>query len=261
MRSKLENILRDSVVSPAIAVSGGVDSMTLASMATRILTDVIVMHAVSPAVPPEATARVERMAAAQHWRLTLIEAGEFADPAYRSNPVNRCFYCKTNLYGTIREHTGRAILSGANLDDLGEYRPGLEAARRHEVRHPFIEAGFNKAAVRDLARQLDLGEVAELPASPCLSSRVETGIRIEPALLAFVHSVENLLRRELVPRTVRCRVRAAAVVVELDAASLERLTPQFRQRLAEQVAARPDAPSLPVSFQPYRNGSAFLVAR
>lgn len=260
MRSGLEQILSSSGPSAAIAVSGGVDSMTLASLATQILSDVLVMHAVSPAVPPEATARVERMAAERHWRLTLIEAGEFADPAYRSNPVNRCFYCKTNLYGTIRAHTGRAILSGANMDDLGEYRPGLEAARRHDVRHPFIEAGYTKAAVRELARRLGLGFIAELPASPCLSSRVETGIRIEPALLRFVHSVENLLRSELVPQTVRCRVRAAAVVVELDPTSLERLTPASRQRLALLIAGSPDAPALPVQFQAYRNGSAFLVA-
>jgi uncharacterized protein len=258
MRSDLERVLR-SIGDPAIAVSGGVDSLTLATIAVRTLQDVAIMHAVSPAVPAEATARVERQAAAQRWNLTVIQAGEFEDPAYRANPVNRCFYCKTNLYGSIRARTSRPILSGANLDDLGEYRPGLDAARGHAVRHPFIESGFSKLAVRALARELGLDEVAELPASPCLSSRVETGIRIEPRLLGFVHSVEKLLREELTPQTVRCRVRAAALVIELDPASLSRLSVERQAELIRRIAARTDAPALPVAFENYRNGSAFLV--
>ncbi len=260
MRGELERVLA-SIPEPAIAVSGGVDSMTLAALAARMLGDVLMMHAVSAAVPPDATARVERMAVDEGWNLTRLAAGEFDDPAYRANPVNRCFYCKTNLYGTIRRHTSRTILSGANLDDLAEYRPGLEAARHHGVRHPFIEAGFGKPAVRALARELGLSEVAELPASPCLSSRVETGIRIEPALLAFVDWAEKLVRDELLPQTVRCRVRSAAVVVELDPVSLARLPGSAQTRLARLLAQRPDAPPLPVLFQAYRNGSAFVGAR
>ncbi len=100
-------------------------------------------------------------------------------------------------------------MSGANLDDLGEYRPGLDAAREHGVRHPFVEAGFSKAMVRALARDLGLGAVAELPAAPCLSSRVETGIRIEPETLAFIHAVERLVGEDLTvtgaKSAVRCR--------------------------------------------------------
>src|SRR5262249_46304383 len=155
-------------------------------------------------VPPMATARVRDWASRERWDLAVLDAGEFADPRYRENPVNRCYFCKTNLYGAIlgRIGTGRPIVSGANLDDLGEYRPGLDAAREHEGPHPYIEAGIGKAGVRALARDLGLGDLAELPASPCLSSRVETLIPIEPETLRAIDAVEQLVNRRLRPKTV-----------------------------------------------------------
>ncbi|ACA18178.1 ATP-utilizing protein of the PP-loop superfamily-like protein [Methylobacterium sp. 4-46] len=248
----------------AVAVSGGVDSLTLASVARRGSARMV--HAVSPAVPEEATRRVREEAARQGWDLAVIEAGEFGDPAYRRNPVNRCFFCKTNLYGAIRALTGRVIVSGANLDDLGEYRPGLEAAKAYGVRHPFVEAGMGKEAVRALARRLGLGAVAELPAAPCLSSRVETGIPIEPATLGFVHAVERLVSEVLggAPgprRAVRCRVRASGIVVELDPASLSALTADDRVALGLRIAgeAPVDLVGAEIRFAPYRVGSAFLT--
>jgi uncharacterized protein len=261
MREALESILRE-VPSPAIAVSGGVDSVTLAALAHEVGKDAVVMHAVSPAVPDEATVRLRRLAAERGWPLVVFEAGEFADAAYRANPVNRCFFCKTNLYAAIRLRTDRPILSGANLDDLGEYRPGLEAARVHGVRHPYVEARIDKNTVRHIAHDLALHEVAELPASPCLSSRVETGIRIEPEMLGFIYGIERLVTKELHASTVRCRVRAAAVVIELDAATLERLSAEESTCLGALIARHPHRPSgLPIRFEPYRNGSAFLRER
>ncbi|MBV9785080.1 MAG: hypothetical protein JO264_14810, partial [Acidisphaera sp.] len=136
----------------AIAVSGGIDSLTLSVIAHGVLGARVRMHhAVSPAVPEEATERTRALAARQGWRLEVFDAGEFADPDYRANPANRCFFCKTNLYGAIARRTEATILSGTNLDDLGEYRPGLQAARDHFVRHPFVEAGIDKPTVRRLA--------------------------------------------------------------------------------------------------------------
>ncbi len=259
MREQLENVL-SNIVRPVIAVSGGVDSVTLAALASRLDADVQLMHATSPAVPAAATQRLQRLALLRGWNLTVVEAGEFDDPNYRANPANRCFYCKTNLYGTIRAHTDRPILSGANLDDLGEYRPGLDAARLHGVRHPYIEAAITKANVRQIARELGLTEVAELPSSPCLSSRVETGIRIEAATLGFIGHVEDLIESEIRPATVRCRIRAAAVVIELDATTLEVLSPDATAKLTRLINEQPDRPAdLPIRFEPYRNGSAFLV--
>jgi len=245
---------------PAVAVSGGVDSVTLAAVAAEVCADVVLVHAASPAVPGEATERVKHLAAARGWRLEVLDAGEFADPRYRENPVNRCFFCKSNLYGTIAGRTDRQILSGANVDDLGEYRPGLEAARRHGVRHPYIEAGIDKRGIRAIARLMGLDDVAELPASPCLSSRVETGIRIEAPTLAFVHDVERRIADRFKPATVRCRIRAGAIVIELDAATLDALSDPARATLRASVESLPNRPAhLPVRMAVYRNGSAFLT--
>ena len=165
----------------AIAVSGGVDSMALATFAHRLAPDITeIYHAVSAAVPAQATERVRELARAERWLLHLIDAGELERPAYAANPVDRCRHCKDALYAAIARHTTRQVLSGANLDDLGDYRPGLESTKLAGVRHPYVEVGIDKATVRAIARLLGLSTVAELPASPCLSSRVQTGI-LDPA--------------------------------------------------------------------------------
>lgn len=238
-----------------VAVSGGVDSLTLAAAAHDLLGGCARMrHAVSPAVPPEATGRTRALAAARGWVLDVFDAGEFADPRYRANPADRCFFCKTNLYGAIAARAGGTILSGTNTDDLADWRPGLRAAAQHGVRHPFVEVGIDKATVRRLAARLGLGAVADLPASPCLSSRIETGIRVEPELLAMVHRAERLVAEALAPRTVRARLRAAGLVIELDPDALRRAEPH-RPAL---LAALGRLTERPVSFAPYRTGSAFL---
>jgi uncharacterized protein len=245
-----------------VALSGGVDSLTLAAVAHGACGARVTMyHARSPAVPPEATARVQALATARGWRLEVFDAGEFARAEYVANPVDRCFHCKTSLYAAMRARTAAQLVSGTNLDDLGEYRPGLRAADEHGVRHPFVEVGASKAVVRTMARALGLGEMAELPAAPCLASRIETGIVIDAATLSLVHASERLVGTALGARTVRCRVRASGVVLELDAAALEGATVARRAELAAAVrdlfaaTGRVHA----VSFAHYRNGSAFLV--
>ena len=247
----------------AVAVSGGVDSMTLAVVAHRTLGDSTTMlHAVSAAVPVDATQRVDRYARREGWRLQRIDAGELLDARYVANPVNRCYFCKTNLYSTIAPlaGAGTTVVSGTNTDDLGDYRPGLAAAAEHAVRHPYVECGIDKSGVRAIAAGLRLRDLAELPAAPCLSSRVETGIAIDPEVLTAVDACERLVRAATGAGTVRCRVRRDAVVVELDAATLAVLDAPRRATLARDVAQRMVGAGVSrmLRFEPYRMGSAFL---
>jgi len=235
--------------------------MTLAVVAHEVLQDnALMLHARSPAVPAEASKRVRRYTQDRGWRLQIVDAGELADPSYIANPHNRCFYCKTNLYATMTGLFDCALVSGTNSDDLGDYRPGLEAAARHGVRHPFVEAGMDKAAVRAVARGLGLSDLAELPASPCLSSRVETGIPIDPDVLGAIDRAERLIRRELRPQTARCRVRDEAIVIELDQHCLATMDGVTARRLQHEIGNLLAAAGVahPVSFAGYRMGSAFL---
>ena len=204
----------------AIAVSGGVDSMTLAHVASRFSrTWTTMFHATGPAVPAAARGRVEKHAARHRWRLVLLDAREQVDPRYRANPVDRCYYCKSNLYARIREATPDAIASGTNRDDLDDFRPGLRAAAERDVVHPYVEAGIGKADVYAMASLLGLDDLERLPAQPCLASRVETGIAIAADDLAFIDEVETRLSAQLGREAVlRCRVTRAGVVIELGAA-------------------------------------------
>jgi len=248
----------------AIALSGGVDSMTLAYIAhQRLTTDVAMFHAVSPAVPKSATDRVRAYAVREDWTLNILNAGEFADERYMANPANRCFFCKSNLYGTLAAATEYQLLSGTNLDDLGDWRPGLKAAKAEGVRHPFVEAEIDKATVRRLAAHFGLDDLAELPSAPCLSSRIETGIRIDPALLPIIDNIEALLRERLKPDTVRCRIRKEGVVIELDEASMTALDKPAQLALVDEIEAilGNNDPARPIAFTTYRQGSAFLRDR
>lgn len=243
----------------AVAVSGGVDSMTLASVAHDALGDRLkLVHAMSPAVPEEAGERVRQYADRFGWSVDWVDAREFADERYRKNPVDRCYYCKTNLYTRLSEIWNGPIASGANLDDLGDYRPGLKAASEKQVVHPLIDAGIAKSMVRAIARHQQLDDVAELPAQPCLSSRVETGIVINADDLLFVHRTERYLADVLGPGDLRCRITAEGVRIEVPETLQQNHAVQWAD-LTEELQRRIDQDGRRFAgIGSYRRGSAFL---
>ena len=256
----LAGILRDRAPL-AIAVSGGVDSMTLAHAAHAVLpADLVqVFHAVSPAVPHAATERVRDHGRRFGWDLSVLDAGEFSDPDYLRNPVDRCYFCKANLYGRIRDRTRHAIASGANLDDLADYRPGLRAARERGVVHPFVEAGLRKAQVRGLARRFGLADISELPAQPCMASRIETGLRVDPGDLRLVETLERELLALAPSATVRCRIVRGGVRLELSGEEGHQGAREAMTRLAEDRCREAGKRLLAVTR--YRRGSAFVHDR
>lgn len=252
----------------AVAVSGGVDSMTLAFVANQVHNNSEYFHALSPAVPPQATARVKDYARRESWNLKLVNAREINDPNYLANPANRCYFCKTNLYDTIAGLTKLTLVSGTNTDDLGDYRPGLIAAREHEVSHPYVDVGISKAQLRDIARHLGLNDIQSLPAAPCLSSRVSTGIPIDQDLLPIINAAEQQLWEALQPviplNGIRCRIRPEGVAVEIDspleadnhAGYAARVT-EIIQTLFSQSGFEHQCRQ--ISIEPYKRGSAFLI--
>ena len=252
-RVHLEDRLR-SLGRFAVAVSGGVDSLTLAALAwsLRPAVDVSLYFADSAAVPGHARRRVHDVALARGWHVQVLDAGEVDDPAYQNNPVDRCYHCKSHLFDAVKQRTDVPVCTGANLDDTSDFRPGRIAARERDVCEPFVDAGYTKDDVRALARDLDLGDIAELPASPCLSSRVETGVAIDHALLQVIDAVEGAVR-DLGSRVVRCRIRKSAAVIEHDGLVADDVVIAAATRLLHVHGLR-----LPVQASGYRQGSAFL---
>ncbi len=181
-----------------VAYSGGVDSAVVAQAAVLALGEgAVAVTGVSPSLPEgelEAAAALARRMGIRH---RVVETQEFANPAYLHNAPDRCYHCKTELYNQLasvaREEGAQVIVNGANLDDRGDYRPGMQAAAEHGVRSPLIEAALTKAEVRLLAAHWGL-PVAEKPASPCLSSRVAYGEQVSPERLRMIDQAERWLR-------------------------------------------------------------------
>ena len=245
----------------AVAISGGVDSMTLGALAHQVNPKTFLYHAVSPAVPIEATERVKAYGESFHWNLRIIDALEFADENYLKNPVNRCFFCKQNLYSVIQKHTKDTIVSGTNTDDLGDFRPGLKAAKNLGVRHPWAETGYSKQNIREIASAMGLHDISDLPASPCLSSRVETGIPINPQHLPVINKVEVFGGTKLSAGTIRCRIRKTGIVIELDNHTRKTLSQQQTNDLMEFAHTAFSQAGLeggPPRLANYQMGSAFV---
>lgn len=239
-RDRLLGLLRD-YGRVAVAFSGGVDSTVVAKAAQLACGDqCVAVTAVSPSLAAGELDDARRLARLIGIRHVVIDTQEFADPNYLRNAGNRCYYCKTELYsqlGALVPQLGvDVIANGANVDDQGDYRPGMQAATEHTVRSPLIEAGFSKAQVRELARHWEL-PVWDKPASPCLSSRIAYGVEVNPERVRRIDDAERFLREELGLRELRVRLEAGDLArIEVPISALPHLVqPATRERIAARL--------------------------
>jgi len=247
-----------------VCFSGGVDSSYLLAEAVNALgEDALALTAVSPSLAPEEGADARSLAESIGAQHLLIDTYELDDPRYAANPVNRCYFCKTELYSKAIDEAAALgiayVLDGFNLDDRGDHRPGRKAARERGVRSPLDELGFTKADIREAARQMGL-PVWDKPALACLSSRFPYGTAITPEKLTRVNRCERVLR-ELGFRVYRVRYHDELARIEVAPDEIEKL---FRPDIREKILRRfKDAGFTYVSIdlRGYRTGSLNETAK
>lgn len=212
--------------STLVAFSAGVDSTLLLKVCVDELGPerAVAVTAVSESYPSHELAQARRLARDIGCRLILVDTNELADENYASNPTNRCFYCKQELFTTIFPVAAREGLAtvcyGANLDDTGDYRPGMQAARQKGARAPLLEAGLGKPEIRAISRHLGL-ETWDKPAFACLSSRIPYGERVTEEKLQQIDQSETALVEEGF-RQVRVRHHGEIARIEVPPADLAR---------------------------------------
>lgn len=234
----LKNHLQD-LGRVVVAFSGGVDSALILAMSLKMLgnKNVLAVTAQSESLAERELLGAQKVAAEIGVEHLILRTREMASPQYRENPINRCYYCKSELYSKLaaiaEQRNFTYMVNGINRDDLGDHRPGIDAAKEFGVLSPLAQAGFNKNDVRELSRQLGL-TTSEKPAMPCLSSRVPYGESISPEKLSMIEQAEDLL---LSLGFTQLRVRHHGEVARIEL--LKEEMPGFlADSIAENVQAR-----------------------
>ena len=224
-----------------VAFSGGVDSTLLLRVAVAELKgDAVALTTRSPTAVDDDYDLAVCLAQEFGVEHIVVDADELEIPGYAANPINRCYFCKDNLYEICAARAPGLgivhIVDGANLDDLGDYRPGLQAATEHRIGHPLAEAQLSKQEIRDLSRALGL-PTWDKPASPCLSSRFPYGTTITPEGLRRVAGGESVLRR-LGFRECRVRYHDKMARIEVPADLLPQIVaPEVRDVIVTEMKA------------------------
>lgn len=259
--SELKSLIR-SFESCVVAYSGGVDSVFLAVVANEVLGErAVAVIADSPSLPRRELADAEAIAARFGFRLQVVRTREFANESYTSNPVNRCYFCKSELFQVLRpfaeEHRLKVLAYGENASDLGDYRPGRVAADEFEVRAPLREVGLSKDEIRRLSRELGL-PTAEKPAQPCLSSRIPYGEVVSREKLGLIERGEAFIH-DLGYPDVRLRLHEVKQGVlgriELPVADLEPFFSAGHATETEQALKAMGLQHVTVDLVGYRRGS------
>lgn len=241
-----------------VAYSGGADSAFLAWAATKALgTRALCVTAESPSYPDHHRQLALRVAQAAGLRHEFIRTGELDRPEYRANPVDRCYYCKDELYSTLtaiaRERGIAVVVDGNNADDRGDYRPGRKAAREFGVRSPLDEVGLTKDEIRLLSRAAGLPTWDE-PASACLSSRIPYHSEVTPEKLQMIEAAETGIRA-LGFGVVRVRHEAQGARVEIGPSELARALESGMAPRIEQAVRAAGYAAVTIDPRGYRTGS------
>ena len=239
-----------------VAYSGGVDSTFLAAVAHEVLGfNALSVTSRSPSVAPEELEAAIALARTRGWRHLVVDTNEIEDPRYLANDGRRCFFCKTELYthlGQVAAAEGvTKVANGANTDDLGDYRPGMEAAKNFEVISPLVEVGMSKQDIRDVSRCLDL-PTWDKPAQPCLSSRIPYGTVVSVGALAMIGKSEKGLR-ELGFSVVRVRHYGQTARVEIPIDDFERF--EYVRSEAERIVLASGYKVMELDPKGFRSGA------
>jgi pyridinium-3,5-biscarboxylic acid mononucleotide sulfurtransferase len=222
---RLTNLLREQE-GLLVAFSAGVDSTFLLKIAHMVMAEkAIALTASSPTAPPGELEAAKEFAKNLGCRHIILDSHEMANPSFAENPVNRCFFCKDELYRICRKQADQlgiaTVVDGTNLDDLKDHRPGLKAAKEWGVRHPLVEAEMTKEDIRRYSRALDL-PTWDKPSSPCLSSRFPYGTEITFDRLKKVAACEVFMK-ELRFREFRVRYHGNLARIEVSPNEIDRL--------------------------------------
>lgn len=243
-----------------VAYSGGVDSTFLAAVSHELLgTRSLAVTSRSPSVAPEELEAAIELAKAKGWRHLVVDTDEINDPRYLANDGRRCFFCKTELYTHLDRIAADAgitkVANGANLDDLGDYRPGMEAATNFEVVSPLVDAKMTKQDIRDLSKRMDL-PTWDKPAQPCLSSRIPYGTSVSIEALTKIGRSEKGLR-ELGFPIVRVRHYGDTARIEIPLDDFDRF--EAVRSAAEQVVLTSGYKEMELDLNGFKSGGLNAV--